>query len=220
MNADTTPDRCRLVLATPPGSGDGKLTARVEAALAAGDVASLIVPQYDMDETAFQALAETLVPMAQARGVAVVLAGDSRVAGRVKADGVHLETSAAELAEAIARHDGRLMVGAGGAKTRDDALLLGEAQPDYLFFGRFGYDNQPEPHPRNLSLGAWWAEMIEIPCIVMGGSEVASVVAAAKTGAEFVLLSEAVFGPDRDAAAAVAEANSLLDSSAPRFEAA
>ena len=46
-----------------------------------------------------------------------------------------------------------MMVGAGGAKTRDDALELGEVRPDYIFFGRFGYDNKPEPHPRNLSLG-------------------------------------------------------------------
>ena len=85
----------------------------------------------------------------------------------------------------------KLIVGAGGAKTRDDALELGEARPDYMFFGRFGYDNKPEPHPRNLSLGAWWAEMIQIPCIVMAGSDIASVEAVAATGAEFVALSSA-----------------------------
>jgi thiamine-phosphate pyrophosphorylase len=209
--ADDTPQRCRLVLATPPQGTPEALARAVESALGAGDVASLILPQYDMDDVGFQVLAEALVPIAQARGVAVVIAGDSRVAGRVKADGIHVEGSASELADAIERQGGRIMVGAGGAKTRDDALELGEAQPDYIFFGRFGYDNQPEAHPRNLSLGGWWAEMIEIPCIVMAGSEVASLTAVAATGAEFALLSHAVFGEGRDPAQAVAAANALLD---------
>ena len=76
-----------------------------------------------------------------------------------------------QLADVIDRMQDKMMVGAGGAKTRDDALELGEARPDYLFFGRFGYDNTPDPHPRNLTLGRWWAEMIEIPCIVLAGSD-------------------------------------------------
>ncbi|TIX11689.1 MAG: hypothetical protein E5V46_16365, partial [Mesorhizobium sp.] len=105
------------------------------------------------------------------------------------ADGIHVEVSSQELAETIEHFQGRMMVGVGGAKTRDDALALGEARPDYIFFGRFGYDNKPEPHPRNLSLGQWWAEMIQIPCIVMAGSDLASVEAVAATGAEFVALS-------------------------------
>ncbi|RVD12740.1 thiamine phosphate synthase, partial [Mesorhizobium sp. M4B.F.Ca.ET.017.02.2.1] len=83
---------------------------------------------------------------------------------------------------------------------------------------RQGYDNKPEPHPRNLSLGQWWAEMIEIPCIVMAGSELASVEAVAATGAEFVALSSAVFADGTDPRAAVAAANALLDETAPRFE--
>jgi thiamine-phosphate pyrophosphorylase len=219
MEAEPTPQRCRLVLAIPPGRAPDDLAQALEAALAAGDVASLILPQYDLEEGAFQQLAETLVPMAQARGVAVVVAGDSRVAGRARADGVHVD-GVAEVIEAVRRHEGRLMVGAGGATTRDEALAMGEAQPDYIFFGRFGYDAKPEPHPRNLALGRWWAEMIEIPCIVMAGAEVATVVDVAATGAEFVLLSQAVFGEGSDPAAAVARANALLDAGAPSFEAA
>lgn len=218
--AEQTPQRCRLVLATPSTGTPADLARALEAALAAGDVASVVIPQYELDETAFQELAEALVPVAQARGVAAVIAGDSRVAGRVKADGIHVEGGPRELADAIERHAGRIMVGAGGAKTRDDALELGEAQPDYIFFGRIGYDNKPEAHSRNLSLGRWWAEMISIPCIVMAGSEIASLADVAATGAEFALLSEAVFGGGRDPAAAVAAANALLDSQAPRFEAA
>jgi thiamine-phosphate pyrophosphorylase len=216
MNDVTPPNRCRIVLIAPPG-----LTAeRLADALQGGDVASLILPQGDMDEASFQAVAEKLVPLAQQAGAAAIISGDSRIAGRVHADGIHLEGPRQELADAIERLQGKMMVGAGGVKTRDDALELGEERPDYLFFGRFGYDNKPEPHPRNLALGAWWAEMIEIPCIVMAGTDVASVEEIAGTGVEFVALSAAVFADGVDPRAAVARANALLDETAPRFEAA
>ena len=214
----TPPNRCRLVLIAPQGVEPAAFEDRLAQALAGGDVASLIIPQYDAGEQAFQAFAERVVPVAQAGGAAVMIAGDSRVAGRVRADGIHLDGGPAELAEAVEKANGRIMVGAGGVKTRDEALELGETRPDYLFFGRFGYDNKPEPHHRNLSLGRWWAEMIEIPCIVMAGSDIASVEAVAATGAEFVAASAAVFAEGVDPRAAVARANDVLDRTAPRFE--
>ena len=151
----TPPNRCRLVLIAPQGVEPAAFEDRLAQALAGGDVASLIIPQYDAGEQAFQVFAERVVPVAQAGGAAVMIAGDSRVAGRVRADGIHLDGGPAELAEAIGKLQGRMAIGAGGAKTRDAALELGEARPDYLFFGRFGYDNKPEPHHRNLSLGRW-----------------------------------------------------------------
>lgn len=214
MNEATPPNRCRIVLIAPPLASAEHICAAFEG----GDVASLILPENGMDDAAFQAFAEKIVPIAQVAGIAVVIAGDSRIAGRVHADGIHVEAGTEELAETIERLQSKMMVGAGGAKTRDDALELGETRPDYIFFGRFGYDTKPEPHSRNLSLGQWWAEMIQIPCIVMAGSDLASVVAVAATGAEFVALSSAVYGDGIDPAGAVARANALLDEAAPRFE--
>ena len=216
----TPPNRCRLVLIWPDGADRKDAAARLAATLSGGDVASLIVPQYGLSDDDFQALCETLVPVAQDAGAAVMIAGDTRIAARVKADGVHIEGNAAALADVVDRFGGRMMIGAGGVKTRDDALNLGELQPDYLFFGRFGYDIKPEPHPRNLGLAEWWADMISIPCVVMGGSDASSAVAVAATGAEFVALSEAIFAEGRDPKAEVARVNALLDTDAPRFEGA
>ena len=217
MNATSTPKRCRIVLIAPRVGLPGDFDRRLDDAFSGGDVASILLPAYDLDDQAFQAFAERIVPRTQDKGVAAVVAGDSRIAGRVQADGIHVEGRKEQLADVIDRMQDKMMVGAGGAKTRDDALELGEARPDYLFFGRFGYDNTPAPHPRNLNLGRWWAEMIEIPCIVLGGSAIESVELVAATGAEFVALSGAVFADGTDAAAAVARANALLDQTAPRF---
>lgn len=214
MNSSETPNRCRLVLIAPKGATPAVLTG----ALSGGDVASLILPQWDMDDDAFQRHAEAVAPAAQGAGVAVMIAGDARIAMRARADGVHFAGSKRDLADIVDKHRGKLMIGAGGATTRDDALELGEIRPDYVFFGRFGYDLKPEPHPRNLKLGEWWAQMVAVPCIVMGGADIASVAEVAGTGADFVALSQAVFGEGVDPADAVARANAALDEHAPRFE--
>ena len=217
MPEQTPPNRCRIVLIAPSAETEA-LAGQLAEALEGGDVASLILPQLDLDEASFQRRAERIVPLMQDRGVAVMIAGDTRIAARVKADGIHVEENKAGLAEAVERFQGQFMIGAGGAKTRNDALELGETRPDYIFFGRIGYDNKSEPHHRNLTLGGWWAEMIQVPCIVQAGSEVESVEAVAETGVEFVALSSAVFAAPAGPRAAVAEANAILDEKAPRFE--
>jgi thiamine-phosphate pyrophosphorylase len=190
---------------------------RLLEAASGGDVASLILPKRG-DEAAFQAYVAPLVRLAQEAGIAALVVDDTRIAGRVGADGVHIQGGPDEVKDAMERWGGKIIIGAGGAATRDEALELGELQPDYVFFGRLGFDTKPEPHARNLALARWWAEMVEIACIVQGGSDIASVRAAAATGAEFVALSSAVFGEGVDSRAAVARANAILDETAPIFE--
>lgn len=217
MNEKTT-NRCRIVLISPSGETADGFAAKLTAAIAGGDIASLILPPYGMDEASYQGFAEHIVPIAQAAGIAAIVVDDTRIAGRVKADGIHVEGGKAALAEAIESFQSKMAVGAGGVKTRDAALELGEERPDYVFFGRFGYDNQPEAHQRNLSLGSWWAEMVEIPGIVMAGADLSSVETVAATGTDFVALSKAVFGEGVEPKAAIERANAILDETAPRFE--
>jgi len=210
-------DRCRLVLIVPQAEDAGLQAKALEDALRGGDVASVIIPQYALDDDSFQKRAEVLVPIVQAAGAAALVAGDSRVAGRVKADGLHVIGGVEPLAEAVEKFTPKMIVGGGNADDRHKALEQGEANPDYIFFGKLEGDIKPEPHPKNVALGEWWASMIEIPSIVMGGSDVASVVAVAESGVEFVALRQAVFSHAGGAAQAVAEANALLDEKAPRF---
>ncbi|MCO6179940.1 thiamine phosphate synthase [Ciceribacter sp. RN22] len=211
-------DRCRLVLIVPD-IADAEEKARIVGdALRGGDVASVIIPQYDLDDTAFQKHAEKLVPVIQAAGAAALVVDNSRVAGRVKADGLHITGNAAALAEAVEKHAPKLIVGGGNAMDRHHALEIGEVQPDYIFFGRLDGDIKPEAHSKNLALGEWWAAMVEIPALVMGGNDPASALAVAETGVEFVALGRAVFADPAQAASVVASVNAVLDEKAPRFE--
>ncbi|MGO4355503.1 thiamine phosphate synthase [Rhizobium sp. RAF36] len=211
-------NRCRLVLIAPDIADADERTKIVGDALKGGDVASVIVPQYGLDDGAFQKHAEKLVPVIQDAGAAALISGDSRTVGRARADGLHMAEPAAALAEAIDKYADKLIVGGGNATDRHTALEIGEARPDYIFFGKLDGDIKPEAHPKNVALGEWWASMIEIPCMVMGGTDPASALVVAESGAEFVALRLAVFADPAQAPAIVAQVNALLDEKAPRFE--
>ena len=146
-----------------------------------------------MDETVWQDLVEPLVKTAQNKGVAAIITDYTRILGRVGADGFQLGQDIDALREAIQKYTPKIMVGAANVKSRHNALMIGELQPDYVMFGKPGGDTRPEPHPKNLDLGNWWASMVEIPAIVLGGNHIRSVVDVANTGAEFVALGAAIF---------------------------
>ena len=213
----TNKERLRLVLVMPETDDADAAARMIGEALKGGDVASVILPQYGMDDTQFQKLAEKVVPLIQQAGAAALVAGDSRVAGRAKADGLHIAGGVEDLGEAIEKHAPKLIVGGGNAQDRHRALEIGDLQPDYVFFGKLDGDIKPEAHPKNLALAEWWASMVEIPCIVMGGTNPESALAIAGTGAEFAALRLAVFTEPSRAASIVQEVNALLDQKAPRF---
>lgn len=215
------PNRCRLVLVIPEELDNPALT--LESALAGGDVASIIVHSSQEDETVFQTRCEELIPVAQNTGVAVIIANNTRIAGRCNADGLHLDltggdTGTPELAEAVEKFGSVKMVGGGDVKTRHMALSLGEANPNYLFFGRLNSDIKPQAHTKMLALAEWWAQMVEIPGICMGGNAIESTIEVAKTGVDFIALSSAIFSNEEGAENAVRQANQLLDQYAPEFE--
>lgn len=213
-------NRCRLVVVTPQNVETATLLARLSSAFEAGDVASLIVPQYGMDEDQYQALLSEAVKLGQGHDAAVVAAGDTRIAGRCDVDGIHVIGGHTEVRSAIKEFGHKWIVGSGGAETRHAALTMGEEDPDYVLFGRFGQDTHLEPHKRNIALGEWWSKVVEVPCIVMGGNALSTLEKAAETGADFVALSHAILGDDVDAKAACAQANDILEKFVLKDEAA
>lgn len=203
------PPRTRLCLVTPQTVDPAAFAGVLKAALAAGDVATLFIDSGTTEEER-QHVAEALVPVAQAAGVAALVANDTRLLGRANADGLHVDTGSADLKAARDRFRDKKIVGAGSIRSRHEAMELGEREPDYLFFGRLDGDTRDEIFPKALDLAAWWSGLFEIPAIVMGGRALGSVTAAAEAGIEFIALRSAVWDHPEGPAAAVAEANRLL----------
>ena len=120
--------RCRLCLVAPPGIEPAAFVAKLDDALAGGDVASLIVTAgASAAPDALQRLALAAAPVAQARGVAVLVHNDTQVAGRAKADGVHVDSGLADIKAAVGAMRPKRIVGAGGLRSRHEAMTAGEA---------------------------------------------------------------------------------------------
>jgi thiamine-phosphate pyrophosphorylase len=208
--ANDIASRCRLCLVTPAGVDARRFASHVADALSGGDVASLIIAADPADPSALQKAAEAFVPIAQDAGAAAIIHGDTRIVGRTRADGVLIDSGPGDLAAAVAALHPKRMVGAGGVASRHEALAAGEAQPDFLFFGRLDGDSGDGVFPKALDLAGWWSEVTVIPAIVMGGRTLSSVREAAAAGIEFVALAKAVWDDPRGPRAAVAEASEYL----------
>lgn len=211
MARNSKVERCRLVLTLPQSLVMAFDVDVVRQALAAGDVASIIVPRFELDEQAYQKVLESVMGAAEGSQTAIMAVDDTQIAGRAGVDGIHITGSQPVLEEVIEKFGNQMIVGCGGANTRHDALRRGEADPAYLYFGRFEKDIMPQPHDKNLEIATWWSQMVEIPCIVMGGNDVETIGQAAQTGADFVALSHAVFGDGKQAGQAVERASALLE---------
>lgn len=205
--ANAEKNLCRLCLVTPPGVAPEKFGQVLDDALAGGDVASLIIAA---DSGELERLAKDLAPIAQAHDVAVLIHNDTQIAGHAKADGVHIDSSHADLAAAVSSLRPTKIVGAGNLRSRHDAMLAADIDPDYVFFGRLDGDTDTEIFPKALALAEWWAELFAIPAMVMGGSSLESVRDARDARIEFVALRRAVWDHPEGPRAAIAEANRIL----------
>lgn len=209
---------CRLCLVTPPDYESVAFARKLADAVAAGDIASVIITAPLARPEEFQKAAEALVPVAMTRGAAALIHNDTRICQRVKADGVHIDGGIADLRAARESLGERKIVGSGGLRSRHEALEAGETNPDYIFFGRLDGDTAPGIFPAALDLAGWWSSVTVIPAIVMGGAAIASVEEARAAGVGFVALSGAIWDDPRGPGTAVAEALERL--AAPREAAA
>lgn len=204
-------NRPRLFLVTPPAFDAGQLAEKLKDGFQGGDVACVLIYMPEAESRELQAAAETLVPVIQAGGAAALIYRDTQVAGRSGADGAHVDTSLDDLKMAVESLQPAKIVGAGGTRLKHEDMEWAETGIDYLFFGRLDLEEKPDPHPKTVTRADWWAELFETPCVALAGNTMASVEAAAATGADFVALKDAVWQHEDGAAAAVAQANAILE---------
>jgi len=195
---------CQLYLITPPlaVSDLEAFAPRFQAALGAGLAASAMARIAPGAEGDGKRIVARLAEIAVANDVALLVEGDIRLAARAGADGVHVDGSGPQLAEALESLKPERIVGAGRLRLRDDAMSAGEAGVDYVMFGEPRPDGWTPPFEETLERTLWWADIFETPCVAYAaGADDAEALAAA--GADFVALSEAIWSA-ADQSAAVA----------------
>jgi thiamine-phosphate pyrophosphorylase len=198
----------RLYLLTPPTADPARLADAMAQALAAADVAAVLVPLTGDDERALLNGLKALAPAVQGAGAALLLGGRPELVARAGADGAHL-TGTDELSAALASLKPERIAGCGGLATRHDAMLAAETGADYVMFGEPDQRGHRPSFDAVLERVEWWAEVFEIPCVGYAASldDIAPLVAA---GADFVAVGAFVFDDPRGLAAALKDAQALL----------
>lgn len=207
----STPD-CRLYLITPPVIDDlaafGRLLAQT---LDAGDVAALQIRLKGVDDQVIAAAVDALAPIAQARGVAVILNDRPDLAARLGCDGVHVGQSDMPYGEARRLMGPKAMIGVTCHDSRHLAMEAAEAGADYVAFGAFfpttTKDAPTRAEPDILSI---WQETMEVPCVAIGGITADNAEGLAAAGADFLAVSGGVWNHPQGPAAAVVALNEAI----------
>jgi thiamine-phosphate pyrophosphorylase len=206
---------CRLYLITPNGLGSpGALVPFAEhlkAALGAGDVACLQLRIKGADDDLVRRAAETLMPIAHEFGVAFLINDRPDLAAALGADGAHIGQDDMPYEKARALLGPGRMIGVTAHASRHLGLEAAEAGADYVAFGAFFPTRTKEAKARaNLELLTWWSELIEVPCVAIGGITPENARPLIEAGADFIAVSSGVWDHPQSPAAAVKAFNALF----------
>jgi thiamine-phosphate pyrophosphorylase len=210
----TSPPHPRLYLVTPPLGDPTAFLRDLAPVLEAGDIAALLLRLEPADERTLINRAKSVAAVVQRREVALLLDGRHELAARASADGAHLFGIAA-LTEAIGALKPDRIAGAGGLRSRHDAMLAGEAAADYVMFGDPDRGGGRPPLEAVTERLTWWSELFESPCVGYAGSS-DEIAPLAQAGADFITLGEWLWMQDARPAAAVAVAAAILAEPASR----
>jgi len=193
---------CRLYLITPP-----VLPPRFEdvlaAALDAGDVAAVQLRLKDVPDAEMRRVIDRLRPVAQSRDVAFLLNDRPDLAVKHGCDGAHVgqEDMKAPAARKILKD---LTLGVTCHGSRHLAMQAGEDGADYVAFGAFfPTSTKLPPAMADIEVLRWWAQVMEVPCVAIGGITADNCAPLVQAGADFLAVVGAVWNHQDGAAAGV-----------------
>ncbi len=191
---------CQLYLISPLDVA-GAFPERLKRALGAGPAAAFQFRVKGLDQHEAARLGEPLRKICADADVAFIVNDDVSLAKRLGADGVHLGQGDGDPREARSVLGPEVQIGVTCHDSRHLAMEAGEAGADYVAFGAFypttTKETKHRPEPVILS---WWSALFELPCVAIGGITPDNAAPLVKAGADFLAVSNAVWGGDEEAA--------------------
>jgi thiamine-phosphate pyrophosphorylase len=210
--------RCRLYLITPPEISDlAAFSRELDHALDGGDVACLQIRLKSREGVSapdghILNLGRHIIPRAQDRGVAVLINDRPDLAVELGADGVHVGQGDMPYANARKLVGPDAIVGVTCHDSRHLAMEAGEAGADYVAFGAFYPTDTKDPSAKaEPELLTWWQELMELPCVAIGGVTADNARPLVAAGADFLAVSAGVWKHERGPREAVRAFNTIFD---------
>ncbi len=203
---------CRLYLISPERLDHPAIFAdELRAALSGGDVAAFQLRLKDVDDAAIGRAADTLRPICQQRDVAFIMNDRPDLAVALDCDGVHVGQEDMSCAEARRIVGPSRQVGVTAKASRHLAMEAAEAGADYVAFGAFfPSTTKAVTTPADLEIVEWWSELMEIPCVAIGGITVGNCRPVITAGADFLAVAGGVWNYADGPEAAVRAFNELF----------
>ena len=202
-NAEPRPQP-RLYLITPALDDAATFALTLEPALAAGDVACVLLRLADGDERTNINRIKAVAPLVQRHNAALLVDGHIELIARSGADGAHMSGSDA-IAAALEKLKPDWIVGAGGLESRHDAMSAAEGGADYVMFGEPDQHGERPGFDTLIERVSWWAEVFEAPCVAYAAS-IDEITPLVDAGADFVALGDWIWRDPQNIAATVASA--------------
>jgi thiamine-phosphate pyrophosphorylase len=191
----TSQAACRLYLVTPPRLDPASFRDQLSMALDAGDVGAVQLRLKDADDDAVRRAVELLRPVAQSRDVAFLLNDRPDLARATGCDGAHVGQEDMKAREARRILGPDLTLGVSCHGSRELAMEGGEDGADYVAFGAFfpSGTKTEAPVEAEPEILAWWSEIMELPCVAIGGITPANCAPLVQAGADFLAVVSAVW---------------------------
>lgn len=192
--------RCQMYLISPL-EVSGEFPDRLKRALDAGPVAAFQFRVKGVDSHEAVRLAEPLQRICADADVAFIVNDSASLAKRIGADGVHLGQSDGDVKMARDLLGKDAQIGVTCHDSRHLAMEAGEAGADYVAFGAFYLTATKDvTHHADPAIIGWWTTLFGTPCVAIGGITVDNARPLVEAGADFIAVSNAVWGGDEAAA--------------------
>ena len=199
---------CLLYLVSPPVVDIASFTLQLEAALTAAKrrVGAFLLDLETQDHEEIARIAQVLRLTCGEHRVAFLLSERAGLANELNLDGVHVSDpeSAKRTRGAI---DESMVLGVECGNSQDSAMRVGEQGADYVVFDAFTDADEGAACLDNLE---WWQHYFVLPCAAMGGITPENCAPFVKAGADFLIVSSAVWEHPAGAAEAVKSFDAVI----------
>jgi thiamine-phosphate pyrophosphorylase len=185
---------CRFYLLTPPAIELPAFADRLKAALDTDDVAAVQLRLKPAGDDVIARAAEALRPIVQDRGIAFILNDRPDIAAKTGCDGVHIGIEDMPLREARRLMGPDAIIGVTCKTSRHRAMEAAEQGASYVAFGAF-FDSATRGviAEADAEILEWWSQLMEVPCVAIGGITPENCGPLVAAGADFICASAGVW---------------------------
>ncbi len=203
----------QIYLISPPRIDDiDAFLNQLDEVIAAGVISVFQLRLKDIENREIVLMGKKIVPKLQEAGIAVIINDNPRIAKDLHADGVHLGQEDGDFNEARKLLGKDAIIGVTCHNSKHLGMEAAEAGADYVAFGAF-YPTQTKEviHHAEIEILEWWQDIMEIPCVAIGGINIDNALPIINAGADFIAISSGVWNYEGGIKAALKKFQTLIE---------